>query len=88
MNENNFEPNKMKLKPRKLNRKAENRNVLNQTQRRIRTAAGKLKAEPKISRTPTQNMNNKREERKEKRVLMKMDEWLDDHATRRMVAPR
>ena len=28
------------------------------------------------------------EERKEKRMLMKMEEWLDDHATRSMDAPR
>jgi len=33
-------------------------------------------------------MNNKIEERKERRKLMKMDVWLDDHATRRMDAPR
>ena len=33
-------------------------------------------------------MNNKREERKERRKLMEMDVWLDDHATRRMDAPR
>ena len=88
LNKNNFEPNKMKYKTRKLKRKAGNRKVPNQTQRRIRTAAGKLKTEPKISKTATQNMNNKREERKEKRVIMKMDVWLDDHATRRMVGPR
>ena len=88
MNEINFEPNKMKLKPRKLNRKAGNRNVPNQTQRRIRTAARKLKAEPKISRTPTQNMNNKREERKEKRIAHEDGCMMNDHATRSMVAPR
>ena len=29
-----------------------------------------------------------REERKEKRMLMKMEDRLDDHATRRMDAPR
>ena len=29
-----------------------------------------------------------REDRKEKRMLVKMEEWLDDHATRRMDAPR
>jgi len=33
-------------------------------------------------------MNNKREGRKEGRKLMKMDVWLDDHATRRMETPR
>jgi len=33
-------------------------------------------------------MNIKREGRKEKRKLMKMEEWLDDHATYRMVTPR
>ena len=33
-------------------------------------------------------MNMKNERRKEKRELMKMEEWLDDHATRRMETPR
>ena len=33
-------------------------------------------------------MNNKREQRKERRKVMKMDVWLDDHATRRMDARR
>ena len=63
MNENNFEPNKMKLKPRKLNRKAGNKNVPNQTQRRIRTAAGKLKAEPKYLK----NTNSKHEQQKRRK---------------------
>ena len=40
---NNFEPNKMKLKPRKLNRKAGTEMYRIKTQRRKRTAAGKLK---------------------------------------------
>ena len=43
LNKNNFEPNKVKYKTRKLKRKAGSRKVPNQTQRRIRTAAGKLK---------------------------------------------
>ena len=43
MNENNFEPHKKKLKPRKLNRKAGTEMYQTKTQRRIRTAAGKLK---------------------------------------------
>ena len=63
MNENNFEPKKMKLKPRKLNRKAGNRNVPNQTQRRIRTATGKLKAEPKNLK----NTNSKQEQQKRRK---------------------
>ena len=46
LNKNNFEPNKMKYKTRKLKRKA-GRKVPNQTQRRIRTAAEKLKANQK-----------------------------------------
>jgi len=33
-------------------------------------------------------MNIKREGRKEKRELMKMEEWLDGHATKRMETPR
>ena len=32
-------------------------------------------------------MNLKKEGRKDKRKLMKMEEWLDDHATRRMETP-
>ena len=47
MNENNFELNKMKLKPRKLNRKAGTEMYRTKTQRRIRTTAGKLKNQTK-----------------------------------------
>jgi len=58
----------------------------------------KYKTEAKTTRTPKKpnrisketsyGMNIEREGRKEKRKLMKMEEWLDDHATRRMETPR
>ena len=63
LNKNNFELNKMKYKTRKLKRKAGNRKVPNQTPRRIRTAAGKLKAEPKILK----NTNSKHEQQKRRK---------------------
>ena len=45
-------------------------------------------AEPKHAQEHKTTRVIEREERKEKRMLMKMEEWLDDHATRRMDAPR
>ena len=56
---------------------------------KYKTAEPKLKknsknTKPKLKLTKT----IEREERKEKRVLMKMEECLDDRATRSMDAPR
>ena len=43
-------------------------------------------AEPKDKEHKLIHENKKR--RKEKRKLMKMEDWLDDHATRSMETPR
>ena len=45
-------------------------------------------AEPKHAQEHKTTRVIEREERKEKRMLMKMEDRLDDHATRSMDAPR
>ena len=89
------EPNIVKLnQQRKIKRR--DRTELNQKQKyrtelrnKQNIGAGKLK-EPKQKTTQNSRQHEQieEEERKEKRMLMKMEEWLDDHATRRMDAPR
>ena len=89
------EPNIVKLNQQR-NYKREDQTELNHKQM-YRTEFRKPKHrcwKIKDSRTKKNAQEHKttrvieREERKEKRMLMKMEEWLDDHATRRMHAPR
>ena len=62
---------------------------MNQQKHKTETKTTKTPKEPnRISKETSYGMNIKREGRKEKRKLMKIEEWLDDHATRRMETPR
>ena len=88
------EPNIVKLNQQR-NYKREDRTELNHKQM-YRTEFRKPKHRCwKIRETETTTTQNSKqheqieeEERKEKRMLMKMEDRLDDHATRSMDAPR
>jgi len=95
--------NQLKWKKRQMHRTYYLRIEMNRTyelekQRNKMNGQKYKKTEPKPTkqqehRTKFQGIKLKtrtieREGRKEKRKLMKMDVWLDDHATRRMETPR